>query len=64
MVLMGTTIDIDIIINCDNAREMGYCLVHSHMKDALGLLQTEWQMQESVSAMMHVEGSHIQRFLI
>ena len=31
------------------------CMVHSHLKDILGYLQTEGHMQEMVPAMMHVE---------
>ena len=63
MLLRGITIDAYIIMYDEYAREIVCCLVHSHLKDVLGHLQTEWHMQKPVSAMMHPESGQIQRFL-
>ena len=59
MLLRGMTIDAYIIMYGNNAGETVCCLVHLHLKHVLGHLQTEWHMQEPVSAMMCIESGQI-----
>ena len=55
MVLGGTAVDAYIIINVNYAWETVCCLVHSHLKDVLEHLQSEWHVQEPVPTMMCIE---------
>ena len=64
IVLRGIIICAYIIMYHDYARETVCGLVHLHQKDILRHLQTEWYMQEPVSAMMGIECAQIRRFLI
>ena len=59
MVLRGTAVDAYIIMYWDNARDMVCFLVHSHLKDVLGHLQTRGHKQEPISAMMGIESGQI-----
>ena len=53
-----------IIMNGNNTSEMVCFLVHAHLKDILGHLQTKWHVQEAVTAMMGIEHGQVGRFLI
>ena len=64
MLVRGMAVYAYIIMDGNYAWEMVYCLVHSHLKDILGHLQSELHMQEPVSAIMLIESGKIQRFLI
>ena len=59
MLLWGIAIDTYIIMYHDYARKTVHCLVHIHLKDVLGHLQTEWHMKEHGSAMMDVKYGQI-----
>ena len=64
MPLRGMAVYTYIIMYGDYAREMVCCLVHAHLKDILGHLQTKWHVQETVPAMMSIKHSQLGRFLI
>ena len=64
MLLGGTAIYAYIIMYDDYAREIVCCLVHVHLKDIQGHLQTEWHAQEMVPAMMGIKHGQVGRFLI
>ena len=64
MLFWGMAIDAYIVKYCNNAGEMVCCLVHTHLKDIQGHLQTKWNMQEPVSAMMGIKHCQIQTFFI
>ena len=51
-------------MSCDYSREMDCCLVHTHLKDIVGHLQTERHTQEMVPAMMGIECGQVVRLLI
>ena len=55
MDLGGMAVDAYIIMNGNYSWKTVCYLVHSHLKDVLGHLQSEWHVQEPVSTMMHVE---------
>ena len=64
MPLRGMAVYTYIIMYGDYAREMVCCLVHAHLKDILGHLQTKWHVQEAIPAMMGIEHGQVGRFLI
>ena len=64
MLLGGTAVNTYIIVYHGYAREMVCCLVHLHLKDILGHLQTKWHMQELVPTMMGIKCGQVQRLLI
>ena len=55
MLLGVMTIYAYIIMNDNYAQQMVCCLVHLHLKDVLGHLQSEWHMQETIPTMMHIK---------
>ena len=48
----------------DNAGVTVHYLVHVHLEDVLGHLQTEWHVQEPVPATVGVKGVQVGGFLI
>ena len=64
MLLGGMVTDAYIVMYCDYASEMVCCLVHTHLKDVFGHLQTKWHMQELVPAMIVIKGGQVRRLLI
>ena len=59
MVLRGMAIYTYIIVYCNYAGETICGLVHSHLKDILGHLQTERPIQEPVSTTMGIEHGQV-----
>ena len=59
MLPRGTAIYTYIIMYGNKAGEMVCYLVHAHLKDILGHLQTEGHVQELVPAMVSVEGHQV-----
>ena len=57
-------IDAYIIVYCEYARETVCCLVHAHLKDVLGHIQTKCLMPEPVSATVGIKCGQIGRILI
>ena len=64
MLFRGMTIDVCIIMNGNNARELVHYLVHAHLKDVLGHPQTEGHVQEPVCAMEGFQGGQVGGFLL
>ena len=64
MLLGGMAIYAYIIMNGNNANGRVCYLVHAHLKDVLGHLQTEWHVQEVVPAMVGIECGQVGRLLI
>ena len=64
MLFRDTAVYAYIIMNGNNPGEMVCCLVHAHLKDILGHLQTEWHVEEVVPAMVGVEHGQLGRLLI
>ena len=59
MILGSTAIYTYTIVYHNYAGETVCGLVHSHLKDILGYLQTERHMLETVSAMIGIESGQI-----
>ena len=59
MVLGDMVVDVSIFVSSNYARELVCGLVHSHLKNVLGHLQTERHRQEPVSVMMGIECGQI-----
>ena len=64
MLLEGTAIYAYIIMYGNYAGKTMCCLVHLHLEDVLGHLQTEWHVQETVTATMGILLGQVGRFLI
>ena len=58
------TVNAYIIIYGNNARKTVHTLVHAHLKDILGCLQTEEHVQEPLPAIVGVKGGQVGGFLI
>ena len=61
MLLGGMTIYVYIVMYGDYAGEAVCFLVHTHLKDTLRHLQTEWHMQEMMPPMMGIEYGQVGR---
>ena len=48
-----------IIMNGNNAGQAVCCLVHLHLKDILGHLQTKWHIWEPIPSMMGIKGGQV-----
>ena len=59
MFLWGMALAAYIVMYHNNAGEMVCCLIHLHLTDILGHVQTKWHMQEIVSATMGVKSGQI-----
>ena len=59
MLFRSMAINAYIIMDGNNARKVVCHLVHVHLKDVLGHLQTEEHVQEPISTMMDVKGDQV-----
>ena len=64
MLLRGTATYAYIVMYGDNTGRTVHYLVHVHLRDVLGHLQTEGHAQEPVPAMVGVECGQVGRLLI
>ena len=64
MFLRSMAIDAYIIMSVNNARKTVHYLVHVHLKDIPGHLQTTWHTQKPVPATVSVECGQVGGFLI